>query len=398
MPKRKKLKAAAITPSLSLEGRRIAVDEDSRQIAVQVARFGETHSGFGPQVKVPRNANVEAAHVGVAELDTGEETRVAVLPMHTPHAPQDLSVMHAASWYENTGTAVARGRYSVDEDGIRFDGELFDDITDDQLDRLTASSASGDWRSAIAIKDFADYETTPCDFVGSCIVNIGGFSDTYTSAPAQRYALVASAAAGDDVRIIDGGALQAASIGVDGLSTEDVRIAWREHWRALHLARPAVSAGGPEEPIAADGSYSWVEDIFIAPPYLIASVEVDNYVRADWSVSASGEITFGEHTPVERIVTWAPKETDMTKRLTASGDCKGDCTTCDGSCGGEKAVTLTAAATQRMLAGEATDEDRAAARQALIASGAIDVEAEREQRLDFIERVAINAIFDQADD
>lgn len=397
MAKRKKLKAAAITPSLSLEGRRIAVDEDTRQIAVQVARFGETHSGFGPQVKVPRNANVEAAHVGVAELDTGEETRVAVLPMHTPHAPQDLSVMHAASWYENTGTAVARGRYSVDDEGIRFDGELFDDITDEQLDRLTASSASGDWRSAIAIKDFADYETTPCDFVGSCIVNIGGFSDTYTAAPAQRYALVASAAAGEDLRIIDGGALQAASIGVDGLSSEDIRTAWREHWSALNPPAPSTGSGMAEASV--DGTWSWVEDIFLAPQYIVASVGDTKYVRADWSVGADMQINFGPATQVERQVSWVPvEESNMTKQLTASGDCKGDCTTCDGSCGGEKAVTLTAAATQRMLAGEATDEDRAAARQALIASGAIDVEAEREQRLDFIERVAINAIFDQADD
>jgi hypothetical protein len=189
----RKPSVADFSPQLKLEGRRIAVDEKSRRIAVRVANFGETHSGFGPMVKVPRNVNVDAAHVGVAELADGSSVRVATLPMHTPHAPADLNAMHAASWYEDTGTAIARGRYSIDDQGVRFDGVLYDDVETAQVDRITASSASGDWRSAIAIKRFEDFEHTPCDFVGSCLVNLPGFSDTYRPAPSERFALVASA-------------------------------------------------------------------------------------------------------------------------------------------------------------------------------------------------------------
>lgn len=403
---RKKLTAAALTPTLELGTRRVTVDEDTRQIAVRVAKFGETHSGFGPEVKVPRKANLEAAHVGTAELDDGTEARVAVLPMHTTHANPAKSALHAAAWYEQSGLGVARGRYSEDDEGIRFDGELYDDITDAQLDRLTASSASGDWRSAIAIKQFSDYETTPCDFVGSCIVNIGGFSDTYTTGPAERLALVASAVGQqevDGIEIIDAGALFASGIGVDGLSTDDVRTAWCEHWRELNPApvRTVPSSGSDYAEQVGDGPYSYVEDIYIAPLYyIIASVSgPDNYVRADWSVNAGGEIEFGEAMPVERVVTWVLEETDMAKPLTAGGGtCTGDCASCDGKCGGEKAVSLQASAALRLLDGTATDEDRAAARSALIASGAIDVEAEREARLDFLERAAINSIFDAADD
>lgn len=189
----RKPSVADFSPQLKLEGRRIAVDEKSRRIAVRVANFGETHSGFGPMVKVPRNVNVDAAHVGVAELADGSSVRVATLPMHTTHAPKDLQAMHAASWYEDTGTAIARGRYSIDDQGVRFDGVLYDDVEAAQVDRLTASSASGDWRSALAIKRFEDFEHTPCDFVGSCIVNIPGFSDSFRQAPSERFALVASA-------------------------------------------------------------------------------------------------------------------------------------------------------------------------------------------------------------
>lgn len=184
---------ADFSPALKFEGRRVAVDPGSRRIAVRVANFGETHSGFGPMVRVPRNVNVDAAHVGVAELADGSNVRVATLPMHTTHAPADLKAMHAASWYENTGTAIARGRYSIDDQGIRFDGVLYDDVDESTVDKLTASSASGDWRSAVAIKRFEDFETTPCDFVGSCVVNIPGFSDTFRQAPSERFALAASA-------------------------------------------------------------------------------------------------------------------------------------------------------------------------------------------------------------
>lgn len=189
-------------PNLALEGRRVTVERDTGRIAVRVANYGEVHSGFGPEVKVPRNANLDAAHVGTADLPDGSSLRVAVLPMHTAHAPANLKALHAAAWYENSGLGVARGRYSSDEHGVRFDGLLFDDVTDAQIERLTAGSASGDWRSAIALKSFGDFEHTPADFVGSCIVNVGGFSDTYRQAPAERFALVASAA-GDYITIED---------------------------------------------------------------------------------------------------------------------------------------------------------------------------------------------------
>lgn len=190
-------------PALSLDGRRVTVDPDTRRIAVRVANFGEVHSGFGPEVRVPRNANLDAAHVGTADLADGSSLRVAVLPMDTAHAPANLKALHAASWYENSGKGIARGRYSIDEHGVRFDGLLFDDVAEPTIDRLTAGSASGDWRSAIALKSFGDFEHTPADFVGSCIVNIGGYSDTYRQAPAERFALVASAA-GDLISIEDG--------------------------------------------------------------------------------------------------------------------------------------------------------------------------------------------------
>lgn len=180
-------------PSLPLVDRRINVDPETRRIAVRVARWDETHSGFGEKVRIPRKVNVDAAHVGVADLGDGVTMRVATLPMETMHAPRDLASLHAASWYENSGKGLAKVRYSVDDEGIRADGVLFDDIDDATIDRVLAASASGDWRSAMAIKRFSDFEHVPADFVGSCIVNVPGFSDTFTKAAGQKFALAASA-------------------------------------------------------------------------------------------------------------------------------------------------------------------------------------------------------------
>lgn len=184
---------ADFQPALSLDDRRINVDPETRRIAVRVARWEETHSGFGEKVRIPRKVNVDAAHVGVTELGDGVTMRVATLPMETMHAPRDLAALHAASWYENSGKGLAKVRYSVDEEGIRADGVLFEDVDDATIDRVLAASASGDWRSAMAIKRFSDFEHVPADFVGSCIVNVPGFSDTFTQATGRKFALAASA-------------------------------------------------------------------------------------------------------------------------------------------------------------------------------------------------------------
>lgn len=312
---RRRLTLADLSPSLDLEGRRVRVDEGTRRIAVRVANYGEVHSGFGPEVKVPRNANLDAAHVGSADLEDGSHVRVAVLPMHTPHAPTDLTAMHAASWYENSGTAVARGRYSKDESGIRFDGVLFDDIDDAKVDRLVAGSVSGDWRAAIALKSFGDFEHAPSDFVGGCLVNIGGYSDTYRQAPAERFALVASAA-GDFISIEDG-------------TMKDQQ-------------NPATPAQEP-----------------------------------------AGDT------------------------LTAGGGCDGGtCTTCDGSCNGERpkdaepVVTITASAL-RALVDRADGDDFDAARvegaNVLIAGGFMAAPDPNAERLSRLEQFYVDSVFDRED-
>jgi len=180
-------------PHLSLDAVRVNVDRATRRIAARIASWDDVHSGHAARVRMPRRVNVDAAHVGTATMDDGASIRVATLPMHTTHAGADLSALHAAMWYENSGTGVARVRYSIDDDGIRADGILYDDITDEQLDRLTASAPSGDWRAASLVRAPQDYEHAEADFAGACIVNVPGFSGSFSKEARTPLRLVASA-------------------------------------------------------------------------------------------------------------------------------------------------------------------------------------------------------------
>lgn len=181
------------TPSLDLDDRRVVVDLASRRIAARIASWDDVHSGHAQKVRMPRRVNVDAAHVGTATMDDGGSIRVATLPMHTTHAGADLSAAHAAMWYENSGTGVARVRYSIDEEGIRADGLLYDDVTDEQLSRLTAGAPSGDWRAASLVRAPQDYEHADADFVGCALVNVPGFSGTFSKEARTPLRLVASA-------------------------------------------------------------------------------------------------------------------------------------------------------------------------------------------------------------
>ena len=168
---------------------------------MRIAGWDDAHSGLPGAVRMPRNVNLEAAHVGHANLDDGSALAVANLPMGTMHAKQGLTAAQAAAMYENTGTSVARVRYSIDETGIRADGMLFDDVDQSTIDRLVASAPSGDWRALSMVRRPEDFEHTPSDFAGACIVNIPGYSSTFSQSPATPMRLVASA---DSMILFDG--------------------------------------------------------------------------------------------------------------------------------------------------------------------------------------------------
>ena len=102
---------------------------------------------------------------------------------------------------------------------------------------------------------------------------------------------------------------------------------------------------------------------------------------------------------------------DATMAERQGGPCDGGkCDTCDGSCGGEAGrggkheasdtVTITASALITLINKASGDEYDAARKEgyaALVASGFINVEAEREARLARLEAIAIDAVYDRED-
>jgi hypothetical protein len=199
-------------PTLSLSQRRINVDPATRRIAVRIASWNDAHSGIPGAVRMPKNVNLDAAHVGRALLDDGTDLEVANLPMGTLHAKQGLTAAQAAQMYENTGTSIARVRYSTDEEGIRADGVLFDDVDEATMDRLIASAPSGDWRSLSLVRRMQDFEHAPSDFAGACLVNLPGYSSKFSQSPATPMRLVASA---NSMILLEGADMQTDEVTTD---------------------------------------------------------------------------------------------------------------------------------------------------------------------------------------
>lgn len=201
------------SPQLPLDERRINVDRESGRIAARIASWDSVYSGTS--IRVPRNINVDAAHIGDADTDEGT-IKVGVLSMDTVHAGDSLTAAQAAEWYANTGKQVAKGVYSVDDTGIRFDGVLYSDLEEAKLERLTASAPSGDWRwkAAARILKPADMEHAPSDFAGACIVSVPGFSDTYSKDARTAMSLVASAES-DEMLLYEDESIEGGSIEVE---------------------------------------------------------------------------------------------------------------------------------------------------------------------------------------
>jgi hypothetical protein len=373
---------ADFSPALALEGRRINVDPETRRIAVRIARWDETHSGFGEKVRIPRRVNVDAAHVGVADLADGSNIRVATLPMDTMHAPRNLAALHAAGWYENSGKGVARVRYSVDDEGIRADGVLFDDVDDAQLDRVLAASASGDWRSAIAIKRFSDFENIPADFVGSCIVNVPGYSDTFSQSAGTKFALAASAhtilSIEEESPVKQSRTSFGTVVTAAGVSLDDVRDAYY---------READSASMDAMP-----DHGYVVDVLVEPNVVITE-EGELYYSQDWSADEAGTVTLGERVQVKKE--WVPVgQTTVTAGGGEGEGCGEDCTGC--GCGAKPAtVTLSASAVEALLEGVVSDDVRAEAHAALVAGGIIEAVDPRDARIARLEQAMIHAAFNE---
>jgi hypothetical protein len=88
------------------------------------------------------------------------------------HASMEAAVQEASEYYANTSTQLMRVKYGEDETGLWFAGSLWPDVSELEVAHIRSSAISGDWRF------LGQWRQTNLghDFVGSCLVNIPGFS------------------------------------------------------------------------------------------------------------------------------------------------------------------------------------------------------------------------------
>jgi hypothetical protein len=176
--------------------RRLTITADGR-VYGYIALWDQCHAGASGCVRPPKGSptGYEYAHQGFTLSASGEELRTAVIAGGTVHAPNNATSLQVPEHYENTGKQMMRVRYGEDNNGIWFAGALWPDLDDVLIEKLRASSISGDWRFSAGWRNAQGGEY---DFAGACLVNLPGFptptdeNSVYMRA-GQAYSLVASA-------------------------------------------------------------------------------------------------------------------------------------------------------------------------------------------------------------
>lgn len=153
--------------------RRITITAEGR-VYGYVTLWDVCHVGMDGCVKPPKGSPSDYGFAHQGETETAEGTMVATANIGggAGHASMEAAVSHAADYYANTSTQLMRVKYGEDETGLWFSGSLWPDVDELEVARIRASAISGDWRF------LGQWRQTSLghDFVGSCLVNIPGFS------------------------------------------------------------------------------------------------------------------------------------------------------------------------------------------------------------------------------
>lgn len=176
--------------------RRLTIEPDGRAYGY-IALWNQCHAGASGCVRPPKGSPTayEYAHQGFTLTEDGSQIRTGVIAGGTVHAAMNATNLQVPEHYENTGNQMMRVRYGEDENGIYFAGALWPDLDALLIEKLRASSISGDWRFSAG---WRESQSNQYDFAGACLVNIPGFPTPTTDGAihlqaGQAYSIVASA-------------------------------------------------------------------------------------------------------------------------------------------------------------------------------------------------------------
>jgi hypothetical protein len=167
---------------------------DDGWISGHLATWGTCHTGFDKVcVQPPPSANDYAYFLTGEVLTTDGPIPVGNIVMGGGHAPHEMGVRRAVSFYDSTSTVVADVACGEDDHGIWVAGMLRDNLSDDQIREFRASSLSGDWRK-VRLASGASME-----LIAALCVNSPGFPVARVGTwQGQQTSLVASAYAAEE--------------------------------------------------------------------------------------------------------------------------------------------------------------------------------------------------------
>lgn len=120
---------------------------DQGQVFGHLAEWHTCHIAFDACVTAPQSAsNYSVFHTAQTQTAEGDMIRVGHITVNTGHADQQLKANAAAAHYDHTGHAVADIRAVDGKLGIWVCGAIRPSASDEQIQVLTRSVLSGDWR------------------------------------------------------------------------------------------------------------------------------------------------------------------------------------------------------------------------------------------------------------
>jgi hypothetical protein len=146
--------------------------EDTGRVYGYIALWNACHVGMGDCVAPPQGSPSEydLAHTGETMTAEGELIATANIGGGVGHFGEGTA-QAAARYHGDTTSQLMRVRYGEDAKGLWFAGALWPDVTQLEVQRIRATSLSGDWRWVYGLRD----GKSGMDFTGAVLVNIPGF-------------------------------------------------------------------------------------------------------------------------------------------------------------------------------------------------------------------------------
>lgn len=161
------------TPPSDIPTDRRVTIEDSGRVYGYIALWNACHVGMPDCTPPPKGSpsDYDLAHTGMTMTAEGEEIPTANIGGGVGHFGEGTA-QQAARYHGDVTSQLMRVQYGEDDQGLWFAGALWPDVTELEVQRIRATSLSGDWRW---VYGYRAGDNGAMDFTGAVLVNVPGF-------------------------------------------------------------------------------------------------------------------------------------------------------------------------------------------------------------------------------